>query len=195
MRTATVEVERVAIPFVTPLESGAGRWSGLRSAIVTLRTDSGIEGLGEMVPANDQVRLPLADVLVGLSLTDDAEVEAALLEIERIPGDGDAGAGRAARSAVASAIVDTLARADGRSAARMLAPAPRADVAVNALIGRISPDQAASRAGAFVRAGFGCLKVKGGGEPEDAIVARLAAVRAAVGADVALRLDLNGSLE
>jgi L-alanine-DL-glutamate epimerase-like enolase superfamily enzyme len=195
MRIATVEVERVTIPFVVPLESGSGRWSGLRSAIVTLRTDSGIEGLGEMVRATDAGPLTLADVLVGSDLTDESEVEAVLLEIERIPGHGDAEPGRAARSAVASAIVDTLARADGRSVARMLAPAPREDVAVNGLIGRISPGQAASQAGAYVRAGFACLKVKGGGEPEDAILARLAAVRAAVGASVALRLDLNGSLD
>jgi L-alanine-DL-glutamate epimerase-like enolase superfamily enzyme len=68
-------------------------------------------------------------------------------------------------------------------------------VAVNGLIGRVSPEEAATQARALVGAGFGCLKVKGGGEPAHVIVARLSAVRAAVGAAVALRLDLNGSLD
>jgi L-alanine-DL-glutamate epimerase-like enolase superfamily enzyme len=158
MRVAAVEVVPVAIPFATPLESAAGRWSGIRSAVVRLRTDAGIEGLGEMVGAADP-------------------------------------AAREARAAVASATVDATARAAGRSVAEVLGPAPRADVAVNALIGRVPPDQAASDAVVLVEAGFGCLKVKGGGEPEDAIVARLASIRAAVGRDVALRLDLNGSLD
>jgi L-alanine-DL-glutamate epimerase-like enolase superfamily enzyme len=197
MRIVAVEVAPVAIPFITALESGAGRWSGMRSTIVALRTDSGVVGLGEMTPADGPgPGLPLVEVLPGLDLADDAAVEAALGAIDRRAAvEADAVAGRVVRSAVASAIVDALARAAGRSVASWLSPASRPDVAVNGLIGRVSPDEAATQARALVGAGLGCLKVKGGGESEDIIVTRLSSVRDAVGPGVTLRLDLNGSLE
>jgi L-alanine-DL-glutamate epimerase-like enolase superfamily enzyme len=69
------------------------------------------------------------------------------------------------------------------------APAP---IAVNALVGAQDRAGAAAEAARAVAAGFACVKLKAG-IGDDA--GRVAAVRAAVGPDVALRIDANGAWE
>ena len=61
---------------------------------------------------------------------------------------------------------------------------------VNATIGASDPAAAAAAAADAVRSGFRCVKVKAG-TADDAD--RVAAVRAAVGPDVAIRIDANGA--
>ncbi len=65
----------------------------------------------------------------------------------------------------------------------------RTVVPVNALIPDEAPAAAADHARRAVAAGFGTLKLKVG---DDAEVERVAAVRAAVGDEIAIRLDANG---
>ena len=79
--------------------------------------------------------------------------------------------------------------------AAFLGPTPKPAVRVNGLIGRTSPEQAATQARRLVDEGYDCLKVKGGAEPTELLVARCAAVREAAGPGVALRVDLNGTLD
>jgi L-alanine-DL-glutamate epimerase-like enolase superfamily enzyme len=91
-----------------------------------------------------------------------------------------------------------LARGFGRpvvATAATESKQPRTDVALNALVAISSPAQAAVQALALVEAGFGCLKLKGGGDADGRLVDRVAAVRSAVGADIGLRIDLNGTLD
>jgi O-succinylbenzoate synthase len=76
-------------------------------------------------------------------------------------------------------------------AATLGLPDPIRDrVPVNALIPDESPVEAAARAALAVADGFRTIKVKVG-DPED--LDRVAAIRDAVGPDVALRLDANGA--
>jgi L-alanine-DL-glutamate epimerase-like enolase superfamily enzyme len=65
-------------------------------------------------------------------------------------------------------------------------------IAVNALIGAEDRAGAAAEAARAVEAGFACVKLKAG-IGDDA--GRVAAVRAAVGPDAAIRLDANGAWE
>jgi L-alanine-DL-glutamate epimerase-like enolase superfamily enzyme len=74
--------------------------------------------------------------------------------------------------------------------AALLSEEPAREVAVNALIGAGTPVEAAEQARACVRAGFRTLKVKVGDEDG---LERVAAVRRAVGWDVAVRVDANGA--
>lgn len=195
MRIVEVRVETLEIPFREPLSSGTHRWESRRVGLITLRTDSGMEGLGEFAaPEPAALGAPITSQLVaaleGVHLADPVALEGALRHIDGWPF-----VGRAARSAVESALVDLLARAAGRSVAAWLVPTPRGDVAVNALVGIGAPDVAAAEARALVDDGYGCLKLKGGHEPVDALVGRIAAVRDAVGPHVALRIDFNGTLD
>jgi L-alanine-DL-glutamate epimerase-like enolase superfamily enzyme len=95
-----------------------------------------------------------------------------------------------ALAAVDLALWDRAGRRAGRPVAALLADAPAAAVAVNATIGAEDRAGAAAQAAAAAAAGFGCVKVKVG-VGDDA--GRVAAVRAAVGPDVAIRVDANGA--
>jgi O-succinylbenzoate synthase len=67
-------------------------------------------------------------------------------------------------------------------------------VPLNATIDAVDLGAAVAGAGAAIAAGFATLKLKApSGEPAEALVDRLAAVRAAVGPAVRLRLDANGA--
>jgi L-alanine-DL-glutamate epimerase-like enolase superfamily enzyme len=95
-----------------------------------------------------------------------------------------------ALAAVDLALWDRAGRRAGRPVAKLLSDDPLAAVAVNATIGAEDRAGAAQQAGAARAAGFRCVKLKVG-TGDDA--GRVAAVRAAIGADADLRLDANGA--
>jgi L-Ala-D/L-Glu epimerase len=95
-----------------------------------------------------------------------------------------------ALAAIDLALWDREARRTGTPIARLIAPDALAAVPVNATIGAEDRATAAAEAAAAVREGYRTLKVKVG-IGDDA--GRLAAVRAVVGRQVALRADANGA--
>jgi L-alanine-DL-glutamate epimerase-like enolase superfamily enzyme len=95
-----------------------------------------------------------------------------------------------ALAAIDLALWDRAGRRAGRPVAALLSDAPAAQVAVNATIGATDRAQAAQQAATAAAAGYGCVKVKVG-IGDDA--GRVAAVRAAIGPQVALRVDANGA--
>ena len=95
-----------------------------------------------------------------------------------------------ALSAVDMALWDRAGRRAGRPVAALLADAALAEVLVNATIGGEDRVRAAASAEAARRAGFRCVKLKVG-IGDDA--GRVAAVRAALGPEIELRLDANGA--
>ena len=99
----------------------------------------------------------------------------------------------AARHAVESAVLDARGRREGRPLAALLAADPAATVPVNATVGDGSVSEAVTAARTAVADGISCLKVKVGAGSLDRDVARLRAVREAVGDDVALRADANAA--
>jgi L-alanine-DL-glutamate epimerase-like enolase superfamily enzyme len=182
------------VPFREAVISGTQRWEQHRAGILVLRTDDGRKGLAEFPAPHPgdlgaDVSPQLIETLSGIELADPVTVEGTLRDIDGWPF-----VGRAVRSAVESALVDLLARVSRRSVAAYLDRRAAADVAVNALLGIVPPDEAAAQAVALVEAGFGCLKLKAGDEPDGDVETRVSAVREAIGSEVALRLDFNGSL-
>jgi L-alanine-DL-glutamate epimerase-like enolase superfamily enzyme len=89
-----------------------------------------------------------------------------------------------ALAAVDLALWDRAGRRAGRPVCELLTDAPQPFVHVNALA------DSAAEAAAAARAGFGCVKAKAGLDDDDE---RLAAIRAAIGPGVALRIDANGA--
>jgi L-alanine-DL-glutamate epimerase-like enolase superfamily enzyme len=89
-----------------------------------------------------------------------------------------------ALAAVDLALWDRAGKQAGRPVCELLTDAPEAFVHVNALAD--TPREAADA----VRAGFACVKAKAGLEDD---AQRLPAIRAAIGPDVALRIDANGA--
>ena len=95
-----------------------------------------------------------------------------------------------ALAAIDLALWDRAGRRTGRPVAHLLAAGAAERVAVNATIGAEDRAGAAAGAAAAARDGIGCVKVKVG-IGDDA--GRLAAVRAAAGPDMAIRIDANGA--
>jgi L-Ala-D/L-Glu epimerase len=95
-----------------------------------------------------------------------------------------------ALAAIDLALWDLAGRRAHLPVARLLAADAVSQVPVNSTIGAVDAAQAASQAEAAVATGFRCLKLKVG---VDGDARRLAAVRAAAGRGVAIRLDANGA--
>jgi o-succinylbenzoate synthase len=197
-----IRIDVVAVPLRVPVGTATGAWTTRRSLLVTLRDADGAHGTGEIAPAPGEEEAAIA-VLASLAHRLDglapAQVLAAIEE--------DRSADRSAELALASvleagletALLDLAGRRAGLPVAGMLAGASgrgvaRLRVPVSALVSARGLEAAAAAAQAAVARGIRCVKVKVGGEPDAAsFAARIAAVRAAVGDDVELRLDANGA--
>ena len=212
MRISEVSIDLLEVPLRTTLSTASAGWAVVRMGLLSLRTDTGLTGLGEVAVDGIDVMTttlatetapPLVKTLLGLDLEDVGAFDARLAAIDAWPG-----VGRALRSAAATARADALARAAGRSVAawlvegavpgsplRFLESPPASSVAVNALVGIADAEVAAAEARRLVETGYTCLKLKGGGEAAAALVRRVAAVRGSVGPLTSLRLDLNGALD
>jgi L-alanine-DL-glutamate epimerase-like enolase superfamily enzyme len=145
----------------------------------------GHAGVGEAAPLEPYDGVSLADCRSGL------ERAAAALEA----GAGRDEAMRAAGPAPAAAAVDVAlfdleGRRTGRPVWALLGAPEGGSVAVSALIGASDRAGAAAEAAAARAAGFSCVKAKVGIGDDHG---RLAAVRAALGGEVALRVDANGA--
>ena len=95
-----------------------------------------------------------------------------------------------ALAAIDLALWDRAGRRTGFPVAQLIAAGAVRSVAVNATIGADDRAHAAEAAAAAAAAGFRCLKLKVG-IGDDA--GRLAAVRAAAGDEMAIRVDANGA--
>jgi L-alanine-DL-glutamate epimerase-like enolase superfamily enzyme len=159
--------------------------------VLTLEGEDGTCGFGEGAPLEpydgvsiEHVRAALEDcrpVLRGSEGFDQAEVLAACREVAVLPQ---------AIAAVDLALWDLVGRRARSPVWRLLGASEAPPVEVNRTIGAIDRAGAAREAAAARAAGFACVKVKVG-VGDDA--GRLAAVRAAGGPDLAIRVDANGS--
>jgi L-alanine-DL-glutamate epimerase-like enolase superfamily enzyme len=176
-----LHVEVVRLPLRAPLLTAWGTLA--ERELVRVRLG---HGEGEAAPLEPYDGVPLASVLAAL----DAYAEV-------VAGDPDdvLAACRAERdlpqalAAIDLAVWDASGRASGRPVCELLGGSV-SPVPVNALVGAEDRAGAARAAAAAVAAGHRCVKVKVG-IGDDA--GRLAAVRATVGPDVAIRADANGA--
>ena len=186
-----LHIDVIAARLHTPFVWASGAVSVRELVLVTLEGADGQVGCGEAAALE-----PYDGVGTG-------DVRAALEDCRGLLAGGDGESadellGACARVAVLPqavaaldlALWDLAGRRAGAPVWRLLCSTAPQAIEVNATIS--SPDRAgaARDAGAARAAGFGCVKVKVG-LGDDA--GRLAAVRAAAGVDMAIRLDANGS--
>jgi L-alanine-DL-glutamate epimerase-like enolase superfamily enzyme len=165
-----LELEPFSLRLRTPVRAAWGTLERRELLRVRLRDTGNDFGVGEAAPLEDYDGVSLAAVRA---------------ELER----GEPSLPHAV-AAVNMAEWDLRGRRDARPVAALLVDDPLDSVPVNALVGAEDRETASAQAAQAVAAGFRCLKVKVG-VGDDA--GRLAAVRAAVGPDVALRIDANGA--
>ncbi|HTY97418.1 MAG TPA: mandelate racemase/muconate lactonizing enzyme family protein [Solirubrobacteraceae bacterium] len=188
-----VELQRQAFRLASPLHTSYGTVSERVVSMLTLTDEQGVTGVGEAAPLEPYDGVPLERA--------ERALEHYRPLLEGAPGFGDPlqqllDACRAiddlpaALAAVDIALWDLAGRRAGRPVAELLCPEPARSVPVNATVTAEDRAGAAEQASAAARAGFGVVKVKVG-VGDDA--GRVAAVRAAVGPTVGLRVDANGA--
>lgn len=178
---------RLRAPFVSSRDSVSVR------PLIVLRLEAadGAVGYGEAAPLEgydgvtiDDARAALEDCRALLAESDGGQRSELLQECAR------AAVLPQATAAVDLALWDLTGRRLREPVWRLLGARDPAPVAVNATIAATDRAGAAREAAAAAAAGFGCLKVKVG-VGDDA--GRLAAVRAAAGSQMRIRLDANGA--
>lgn len=192
MTITEVRCSRLTAPLHSPFVTALRRTTELETTVVELVDADGVVGYGEapqvwrvtgesLAGAEACLAGPLADVVRGRSTDDLAELCRAVAEA--VVGN------HGAKAAMDVALHDLAARRAGVSLPRFLGSSVHGvetDVTVSA--GEV--DQLAADAMARVAEGFGVLKLKVG---TDAVtdVARIEAVRRAVGDGVRIRVDAN----
>ena len=208
-RIVDVAASPFSLPLLRPVRSAVAQWHERAGVLLRVEDAEGVVGYGEASP------------LPGLSWETPEQVHAAFEALDDFVQQSEAGfaveAERSsfaasvkpltrvlpptARHALEQALLDLLAKRRGISVAAWLAQVlvastaaadtatlPHERIPVHALV------RDAAEAATAVAAGYGTLKVKIAADEFEDDVARLAAIRDAVGANVKLRLDANGAL-
>ena len=201
MKVVAVETRPVTLRLPQPLGSALGQIDRFGVILVTLRTDQGITGENLIFTLNDrrtkvlrQMVDDLADVIVGHDAGHIAGFWArAWRSINFL---GHKGVAVVGISAIDGALWDALGKAAGLPLYRLLGGAQDRVPAYHSggLWLSLSTDELVEQAGQFVAQGFRAIKMRlGQPDPADD-VARVRAVREAVGPGVALMADANQGL-
>ena len=195
MRILATEPILVDIPLAAPVRGVHGTTALQRSLLVRITTDAGVEGWGNVDPTPGYSLVSAVDVHDVVARLAPALAGADPFNLHRALAlmDGAVTDGFEAKAAIEMALLDVKGRALGLPVHSLLGGALTREVTLNAWIGTVPPAQAAVEAGEWLRRGFTTAKIKISGAGDEGI-ARVAAVRAAVGDRLALRVDFNESL-
>jgi L-alanine-DL-glutamate epimerase-like enolase superfamily enzyme len=185
-----LSAEACALRLRAPVRASWGVITQRELFRVRLEAEDGLVGLGEAAPLEPYDGVPLAAVAAALDAYAAVAAERAedeLLEACRAERDLPA-----ALAAVDLALWDLAGKRAGRPVAQLISVEAARSIPVNATIGAEDRAGASAAAAAAAQADFDTVKVKVG-IGDDA--GRLAAVRAAVGPRVAIRVDANGAWE
>ena len=186
-------LQRQTLRLREPLHTSYGEVSERELAIVSLEGSDGVSGFGEAAPLPAYGGPGMEQVWEALEKYRPVVEEAAedpgggvrLIEACREREDLPE-----AIAALDMALWDRAGRRSGKPVAALLSEDHATSVPVNATLSALDRAGAAAQAAQAASEGFGCLKVKVG-TGDDA--GRVAAVRAAVGTEMRLRLDANGA--
>lgn len=186
-----VEIQSLWARLRAPFVSGSGALTDRGVLLVRVEDGDGFVGVGEAAPLEHYHGVSVEDVVEALdacrTMLAAADPSAAprevLAEWTRL-------APMPALAAVDVALWDLDGRRTGEPVWRLLGGDAADPVEVNATIAAADRAGAAVQAAAARDAGFRCVKVKVG-IGDDA--GRLAAVRAVLGPDIAIRVDANGA--
>jgi L-alanine-DL-glutamate epimerase-like enolase superfamily enzyme len=192
MKITAVRLGRISVPLRVPFKTALRQVSSVEDVVVELHTDTGAIGYGEAPPTGvitgdttgailGAIQDHLAPLLIGRDV-DDFEDLTALVQRGVVHN-------TSAKAAVDMALWDLHGQRCGVAVHTLLGSARR-QLVTDITISVNPPEEMARDARDAVARGYDCLKVKVGADPT-LDVARLAAVRQAVGGDVCIRIDAN----
>jgi L-alanine-DL-glutamate epimerase-like enolase superfamily enzyme len=192
---ASVDVIPVRLPLREPFVISYGTFPDVLSVLVRITDREGRTGWGEGTPDEyvtgeswlgvaEAIRNRLAPALPG---TDVRNRELLLRTTEELVLDGPT-----ARAAIDIAIHDLLGKVTGLPAWALLGGSGKAHLTVSRVVSMNEPEQMAADARRHVTDGFRTIKLKVGEKDRCLLdVERVATVRAAVGPDIGIKIDVN----
>jgi len=182
MRISSLEVIPYALPLREPYVTAAGRLRSREMALLRLRSEEGIVGLGEAVPLSLRGGVGLERVVAELEALGRSDS----LDEERLQ-DETLALSRPARCAALTALLDLRGR---RAADRDDSGSPAGPVLCNATLSAGDPVAVAAEAERWADDGFESFKLKLGVGDD---VGQVRAVRQTLGAAARIRVDANGA--
>lgn len=199
------------IPFRTSFTTAHGTLTERRGALVEIVSNNNLSGIGEIAPlpefAGDDLSTALTALsafylkLCGMPLS--SALDLLYMTASDLPATTVYG--------LESALLDLLGKFRecrvgelyngslpgdrseyiGTGMVNPVCPVIRERVDVNVVVGAMEVERAVMQAREAVRAGYRCIKLKVGSRRVEDEIARIAAVRAAIGSAIDLRLDAN----
>jgi o-succinylbenzoate synthase len=193
-RIVDASVVRQPVRLRYPLRGSRGSVTSRAVRLLHLTAGDGCEGIGEGSSVDWLAAAPSPAVSSTFRILVERIRKEGLSEADLLEWSIDAVAPAAVRSAVQTALLDLEARRRGCSLAAVLgATDPCLPMPLSALVGDDEPVAMAREAARLARRGIACFKLKVGRANLADDVARVAAVRKAIGSDAKLRLDANGA--
>ena len=191
MKITGIKVRQVEVPLIEPFRISLGVITHSRSAIVSVETDEGLVGYGEGAPAilisgeslsgtNDVIKA-MERELIGVDPTDLEKVYWIM--------DRTAAHSGSAMNAIDMACYDLLGKKAGMPVYKLLG-GHKNFIETDMTVGIDTPEVMAAKAKKHVADGFDTIKTKVG-TSFDEDLARVKAIREAVGDDVKIRVDAN----
>ena len=192
MKITNVRLGRISVPLRTPFKTALRSVNSVEDVIVEIHTDCGAVGYGEAPPTGaitgdttgaiiGAIQDHIAKTIVGRDVD---EFEPLLQSVQKcIVGNSSA------KAAVDMALWDLYGQLYHIPVYKLLGGG-RKKIVTDITISVNDPETMAKDARLAVARGYDCLKMKVGISPE-LDVARLKAVRSAVGRDVVIRIDAN----
>jgi muconate cycloisomerase len=195
MRIVGIESMIVEIPLREPVTGVHGVTAVQQSVLARALSDEGVEGWGDVDPTPGYTLESVDDIAAGVERLAPALGGLDPLNTHRALAVMDETLGGAfeAKAAIEMALLDLKGRALGVPVHSLLGGRFVDEVSLNAWIGAVPPAQAAREALDWLARGFTTAKIKVSGAGAEGLE-RVAAVRAAVGQRMALRVDFNESL-
>ncbi len=195
MKVASIETYRVDMPMKGFFKSAHHDHDLQAGVLVRVRTDDGLEGIGDVAPTSGYSRTGPDETAAAIETTlgpalmgaDPRRAREAARRME------EAASGFfEAKAALDIALADIHGKALGVPLHELLGGAVHDEILFNAWVGIQPPEKAAAEARAFCDKGWTSCKVKLSGDVESD-AARVLAVREAVGGAMQIRIDANES--
>ena len=194
--TASVQFQPYCFAFREPFQTALGTLFHREGFVIEIRDRHNRIGLGESAPLagfgmeslhkTEEILKEFSKSLVNAEINHLHDIENLLRECDLTP---------AAKHGLELGLLNLLAQTQNISISQLLANSfsgqVRDRVSVNAVIGAIAPELAATKAKEYINQGYRCLKIKVGTQDFEADLRRVEAVRSLVGNDIQIRIDAN----
>lgn len=191
MKITDIKIQTVEVPLIEPFHISLGVITHAKSAVVSIETDEGLTGYGEGSPGILITGENLPGTVAGIEIMkhdliglDPCDLEAVYWAMNKSQAHAPSG-----KTAIDMACYDLLGQKAGMPVYKLLGGMSNT-IETDITVGIAAPDIMAAKAKNWVQKGFTTIKTKvGTGLTED--IARVKAIRNAVGSSVKIRIDAN----